>query len=151
MTVSGLILSSNNLLLNVNPKLSFLDVSGGYNYYTQIILAQGIGAVHNHINNVILTPIGSDIFEPQFGCNIELELFSNPTDVSGWRIANSIITAIRRWLTYMDIGQVSVYPDYDVGAYEVDMPYTIPIANLVGRYQASLGSASGSYPASDAV
>lgn len=139
------------LILNINPRLSFIDLQGSYNYYTMVILARGVDAVYNHINNVILTPIGSDIFEPRFGCDIELELFDNPTDINGWKIRNSIISAIRRWLTYMVIGQVQVRPNYDIGAYEVDMPYTIPIANLVGHYQSSLGKSSGVYPTSSAI
>jgi hypothetical protein len=127
-------------LTRIINTVSYIDVNAVFNLRSQKILLINKYAVENEINNILQTPIGSEPWEPQFGCNWELELFDNPTDVSGWRIANSITSAIRKWMsTTIIIGRTAVLPQYYQGFYSVDMPYIIPVLNLNGRYSASLG------------
>jgi phage baseplate assembly protein W len=132
------------LVPSVIGSVSYIDVGAGFNLYSPQLLLYNARAVYNEISNVLNTPIGSEPWEPTFGCDWELELFDNPTDVSGWKIANSITTAIRKWILWITIGRVRVQAQYDQGLYAVSMPYIIPALNLNGRYTASLGIASPS-------
>ena len=81
-----------------------------------------------HIKNLLLTSPGEKISDPEYGVGVKLYLFENVTTALLNNIAKDIDTAIKRYLTYLNVDdiRVSVMPD----SYNLDISISFSIPEL---------------------
>ncbi len=73
---------------------------------------QGISVIENMIYNVCYTPIGSRIYEPEFGSNILVIIHEQLIQETATYLEIELFSAIRRWVPYasMIFKQTRVIP-----------------------------------------
>ncbi|WVX87476.1 baseplate wedge subunit [Vibrio phage EniLVp02] len=84
-----------------------------------------VRAVQESIVGIVTTPKGSMPFDPEFGCDVNNQLFENVSVVTAYAIQNSIREAVALYEPRVVVAEVAVNPDYDNNAYEVSIHYTL--------------------------
>lgn len=84
-----------------------------------------------HLRNLILTSPGEKISDPRYGVGIRSYLFENITTGLLNNIADTIETAIRRYLEYLDLIQVTVSSPPDSHELVVKIKFQIPDLDIL--------------------
>lgn len=106
-------------------KVYYIDVNGSYSTTNPgDLLIIDPDAVDEDITNVLLTPIGSEEFEPTFGSEIPNLLFEPMGIDTARRVKVECRTALKKWLgTRLAWFDVQIVPDNDAGNYFISIPY----------------------------
>lgn len=122
----------------------YIDLNGGL-ATTNIAqpLLYNVSAVDDEIDNVLLTPIGSEPKEPTFGSRIPSLRFE-PFDIGTVReIKVEAQSALRQWLgSRLQTFFVSVTADYSNSAYVIRVDYTVKYGTQPGSYTRTLQTRS---------
>lgn len=119
----------------------YLDANTDFTLDGQDWLITDDVAVNNQIANLLLTVIGSDHFEPEFGSAIP-ELLWDPTDdVTAWRMETAAFNAIKRWMSSrirLNHGLCKITTLMDMDGFNVSLAYTIINNQSIGYFNARL-------------
>ena len=86
-------------------------------------------SINNSILTILNTPIGSRVFNREFGSDINSILFDPMDGVTERRIRREIIDALSRWETRISLTTANVIADYPNSQYYVELEYLIPSLN----------------------
>ena len=81
----------------------YLDINADYGNDNNQLLLENILAINGQIINIVLTPIGSVHFEPEFGSNIPGLIFDQPAPFTQLAVETGLFLAINRWLPVVHI------------------------------------------------
>lgn len=110
---------------------------------TESPLVYNVDDVVQSINNILRTPLGSRMFLPEFGTQLEDLLFELMSDKTSLAIQSAIITGIRLWEPRVALKQATVFPNYVDGVYDVTVVFTIPaLDGKLFEYQGQLAPKS---------
>lgn len=135
---------------HINPN----DITVGRSYYYSDASPQiGLGAVTHEIveydslavagqiEMVIGTPIGSEEFEPTFGCDVVSRLFDSITQANLNSMELEILDALRKWLSQrLDFLSVNCNRDGDKGEVYVMIAYRVRISGKEQYYVGNLSN-----------
>ncbi|CAL9999518.1 baseplate wedge subunit [Vibrio phage K567] len=82
-------------------------------------------AVQESIVGIVSTNKGERPFNPEFGCDINNQLFENISPASAFAIKYSIENAISQWEPRVILKRVEVRPLYDQNTYQVEVQYRL--------------------------
>ncbi len=86
-------------------------------------------AINNSILTILNTPVGSRVFNREFGSDINSILFDPMDEVTERRIRRELIDALSRWETRISLTTANVIADYPNSQYYVELEYLIPSLN----------------------
>ncbi|AGB06981.1 hypothetical protein [Vibrio phage XZ1] len=98
---------------NFNKSVVNNDLSASYD----------LKAIQESIVGIVSTNKGERPFNPEFGCDINNQLFENISPASAFSIKYSIENAISRWEPRVAIQRIDVIPVYDENTYDVSIQY----------------------------
>ncbi len=104
---------------------SDIDKNMTKNYKSDLSLIINNADVAQALQSLILTPLGSVPFRPNFGSDIENILFETMGLLQADRIRNRIQTAITSFEPRVNLGGVEVIPDTANNVYNVYIYYSI--------------------------
>lgn len=81
----------------------YLDINAQYGLDNNQLLLENILAINGQILHLILTPIGSVPFEPEFGSNIPGLIFDQPTGFTTMSMEDGLLLAMHRWLPVVQV------------------------------------------------
>lgn len=86
-----------------------------------------IRSVYQSIGNILSTPLGTRLFLPEFGSELEQLLFEPMDDITEVKIYDAIVGAIRRWDPRLEINYAltTVEADYDNHRYIIHLSFNI--------------------------
>ena len=94
---------------------------------TQAPLKLDVDAVFQSLRNLFNTRTGERPFLPEYGLDLEDELFQLIDDVTGFDLLNRIITAVERWegRVSVDLAQSEVVANADANTFDLTMVFRI--------------------------
>ena len=111
----------------------FKDVSFSFIHPVNgdVVAATDIDAVKNSIKNIILTPIGTRPFFPEFGTRVNGLLFELADGSTASQIRNEIRNGVRKFETRISQFQVSVTDDHERNAYNITTTFQMSYGTQV--------------------
>lgn len=88
-------------------------------------LVTDVEAINNSLRNIILTQKGTVPGFPEFGTNIEDVLFELMDEITYEFLKDMIITQIENWETRVQVQEISVQENVDLGQILVTIYYKI--------------------------
>jgi len=86
-----------------------------------------ISSIYQSIGNILSTPIGTRLFVPEFGSELEMLLFEPMDDITEAKIYDAVVEAIQRWepRVLVDYGKTTVEADEDNHTYTITISFII--------------------------
>jgi len=109
----------------VDVLYSDIDKKMRKNYNSDLSLIINNADVSQALSSLILTPLGSVPFRPDFGTDIENILFEKMGLLQADRIRSRILTAVQSYEPRVSINSVEVQPDYNNSTYNVYIYYNV--------------------------
>lgn len=103
MTIGNSIFPRSQQVAGKLVNIIYLDVNAQYGVDSNQLLLENVLAINGEILNIILTPIGSVHFEPEFGSNIPGMIFDQPTEFTTWAIEDELLLSLHRWLPVVKV------------------------------------------------
>lgn len=96
-----------------------------------LLKASDLEAIKNSIKNIILTPVGTRPFYPEFGTNVNSLLFENFGWLTAKEIERQILSAIEKYESRLSRVTVTVIANPDANAYEISITFAPYYQSLV--------------------
>lgn len=90
-----------------------------------LIALKNESAIARSLRNIVFTLPGEKFFNQNFGSRISKTLFENVDNISASIITDEIRQSIINYEPRVQLIDVSSYPDYDNGSFDVTIKYTI--------------------------
>ncbi len=106
----------------------FLDLSASFQnnpLSNDLITLKNENAIARSVRNLILTTQGERPFQPVLGSNVQNLLFDNMDKLTASAIKQEIITTIENYEPRVEMGEVTVEPNYDNNEFHVSVQYFI--------------------------
>ena len=88
-----------------------------------------------NIVNLLLTHKGEPFMQPDFGTNLRRFLFQPNTSNTGQQIRNEIISAIKFWLPYVNLENISVDRSVEnIDQYRINVALTFSVTNDITNF-----------------
>ena len=88
-----------------------------------------------NIVNLLLTHKGERFMQPDFGTNLRRFLFQPNTSSTAQQIQNEISTAIKFWLPYVNLENISVDRSVEnIDQYRINVALTFSVTNDVNNF-----------------
>ena len=95
-----------------------------------LIALKNESAIARSIRNIVFTLPGEKFFNPNFGSRVSRSLFENIDEISASNIRDEIATSIVNFESRVSLIDVQTIPDYDNGAFNVNIIYRIVGADI---------------------
>jgi phage baseplate assembly protein W len=82
-------------------------------------------AVKESISNILLTELGTKLFDPEYGVNLERYLFEPIDDMTAMLMSSDIESAIYKFETRVDQLSVTITPMEDDNTYIIDIAFNV--------------------------
>ena len=94
-----------------------------------------VNSIVQNVLNLILTPKRTRMFDPEYGVDLDEQLFELFDDASALEIFNSVTDAVRKYepRVILDFSQSDVTADPDNNSYEVKLFFQIQGFNEDGK------------------
>jgi len=94
---------------------------------TNTAYLQDVNSVYQALFNLFSTGTNQRLFLPQYGIDIDNDVFELINDITALDIEKNVIDAITRWESrvVLDTSNTSITPDYDNNAYIVKIAFQI--------------------------
>ncbi|WZK93287.1 baseplate wedge subunit [Enterobacter phage vB_EclM_AS6] len=112
-------------MANINDLYSDLDPELKMDWSKDVARARGLRAIKNSLLGIITTRKGSRPFDPNFGCDLQDQLFENITPLTADTVERNIISAIRNYEPRVRRLQVNVTPVYDDHTLIVEVRFSV--------------------------
>jgi hypothetical protein len=109
----------------------FRDLNPDYSLDVNPLIIEEKKAIEGQIRNVLSTIIGSEDFEPTYGCDLPLELYEPISPLTGFLLESDVIVALGTWMG----GVISVGANLTIVALEDEDGYTINIPYYIKSLQ----------------
>jgi phage baseplate assembly protein W len=96
---------------------------------TDIVTDNNLDAIRNSLVNLIMTSPGQKILTPQFGISFGDLLFLTVTRDRGEVIAQTMLNAIKRFETRVDVINFDITANIELQQYDVNIVYNVPEFN----------------------
>ena len=90
-----------------------------------LVALKNESAISRSLQNLVLTIKGEKFFEPDIGSRVNALLFENIDLFTAREVQTEIEEVIRNYEPRVNLTEVTVYPNYDVGALDVTITYLI--------------------------
>ena len=90
-----------------------------------LIALKNENAIARSIRNIVFTLPGEKFFNESFGSNISRSLFENVDDISASIIVDEVRQSIKNYEPRVRLIDVQAFPDYDNGAFDLNIIYEI--------------------------
>jgi len=90
-----------------------------------LIALKNENAIARSIRNIVFTLPGEKFFNESFGSNISRSLFENVDDISASIIVDEVRQSITNYEPRVRLIDVQAFPDYDNGAFDLNIIYEI--------------------------
>jgi phage baseplate assembly protein W len=97
---------------------------------SDLIALKNETAIARSIRNIVFTLPGEKFFNPNFGSRVSRSLFENIDEISASNIRDEIATSIVNFESRVSLIDVQTIPDYDNGAFNVNIIYRIVGADI---------------------
>ncbi len=88
-----------------------------------------------NIVNLLLTHKGERFMQPDFGTNLRRFLFQPNTSSTGQQIQNEITSAIKFWLPYVNLENISVERTVEnIDQYRINVALTFSVTNDITNF-----------------
>lgn len=88
-----------------------------------------------NIVNLLLTHKGERFMQPDFGTNLRRFLFQPNTSSTGQQIQNEITSAIKFWLPYVNLDNISVERTVEnIDQYRINVALTFSVTNDITNF-----------------
>jgi phage baseplate assembly protein W len=131
---------------NLPPQLYFFnDLERRFQQRSNQIIVTGSDALNEDIDNILECPVGSFMFNRNFGSRIKSILFEPMNDLTAYRLKISVIEAIEKWEPRVRVilPQSVVIPYYDIHLYIAYIVYQILSNDQIVTYVRSLPTQTG--------
>ncbi|QJT71704.1 baseplate wedge subunit / tail lysozyme [Shewanella phage Thanatos-1] len=102
-----------------------LDPTMQQSWNLDVASTKGLRAVRNSMVSIITTKKGSRPFYPEFGCDINEQLFENMTVLVADTLERNIISSIKAFEPRVDQLYVNAIPSYESNAILVEIRFSI--------------------------
>ncbi|QLA10591.1 baseplate wedge subunit / tail lysozyme [Shewanella phage Thanatos-2] len=102
-----------------------LDPTMQQSWNLDVASTRGLRAVRNSMVSIITTKKGSRPFYPEFGCDINEQLFENMTVLVADTLERNIISSIKAFEPRVDQLYVNAIPSYESNAILVEIRFSI--------------------------
>lgn len=89
-----------------------------------VLPATDLDAIKNSVKNIVLTPIGTRPFFPEFGTGVSQLLFEPAGGLTGAAIKDEIIDGIRKFEPRVSKLQVDVTDNHEQNAYRITILFS---------------------------
>lgn len=96
-----------------------------------VLASTDIDAIKNSVKNIILTPIGSRPFFPEFGTRVSGLLFEPAGALTGAAIKDEIEEGIRKFEPRVNRLEVQVGDDHERNAYQITILFSTTYSQTV--------------------
>ena len=110
--------SINDMYKDISPELNM-------SWNRDVASAVGARAVKNALIGIVTTKKGDRPFDPDFGSDVENQLFENMTPLTANTIQKSITSAIRKYEPRVIRLNVTVVPQYDSNSIVITITFSI--------------------------
>ena len=97
---------------------------------SDLIVLKNETAIARSIRNIVFTLPGEKFFNPNFGSRVSRSLFENIDEISASSIRDEIATSIVNFEPRVELINVQTLPDYDNGAFNVNITYRVVGADI---------------------
>jgi len=94
---------------------------------SSVPLLYNLDAVYQSLTNLFSTHTGERVFLPEFGFDLEEELFEIIDDVTTVEILRRVVNAVERWeqRVTVDSSRTKIIPDSDNNAYHLTLAFNV--------------------------
>lgn len=94
---------------------------------TEKALVEDLESVYQSIGNILMTPKGTRLFNPEFGSDVEALLFEPMDELTAIKLYDTAIFSIEKWDTRVkiDYGSSTITPDYPNRCYDVVLFFNV--------------------------
>ena len=89
-----------------------------------VVVARDLEAIRNSIKNIVLTPLGTRPFFPEFGTDVDSLLFENFNFITAVALEQEILTGVSRFEPRISNISVSATPQPDEHIYTINITFT---------------------------
>lgn len=131
------------LLLPKKKNVYYMDVNRSYKYHDlKSMIVYDEDAVNRFIANILLTPLGTDSFEPTFGSNVPYRLMDSVSNITAHLLKSDSMAALTEWLVkpevivlYQQSSYVRMLQDEPEGeGYEIKIVYSIQKTKVLREF-----------------
>lgn len=112
-------------MANINNLYSDLDPEFKMDWSKDVARARGLRAIKNSLLGIITTRKGSRPFDPNFGCDLQDQLFENMTPLTADTVQRNIVSAIKTYEPRVSKLMVNVTPVYDNYTLIVEVQFSV--------------------------
>ena len=108
--------------------IGFKDLSASFQnnpMSNDLISLKNETAIARSVRNLILTTQGERPFQPVLGSNVSNLLFDNMDKLTAAALKNEITTTIENYEPRVEMGEITVEPNYDNNEFHVSVQYFI--------------------------
>lgn len=111
-------------------RIVYLDINADYTMDNNQGLVENILAINTQIGALILTPVGSSHFEPEFGSNLSYYIFDlPPVELNTWVMEDELLIAMKRWMPMVKVdftrSKITMVPDGAEANYLFNLFYSV--------------------------
>ena len=106
----------------------FKDISASFQMNplnSDLIAIKNTNAIARSLRNLVLTQKGEKPFQPNLGCGVYSLLFENMDEQTALVIRDQIILVIENFEPRVDLIEVKVTPNFEVGSMDCTIRYLI--------------------------
>jgi len=89
-----------------------------------VVIARDLEAIRNSIKNIVLTPLRTRPFFPEFGTNVDNLLFENFNFITAVALEEEILTGVSRFEPRISNISVSANPNEELNTYNISITFT---------------------------
>ena len=112
-----------SVLVASTKAVRFRDINCDYTIDQNDITVDDHAAIQHRIRHLLSTPLGSEIFEPNFGSNLPYRIMDPITPTTGFILETDTIVAIAKWMS----SEITIGANVRIEPLEVDDGYLITI------------------------
>jgi phage baseplate assembly protein W len=108
---------------------TYSDLTKDLGEQTSNDISYDVDSINQSVITILTTPVGSRVFNRNFGSYIDGILFDPMDNVTVQRIKTELLTSIGQWEHRIVVQNSVVIPDYTNQLYYVEITYVVPTLN----------------------
>jgi phage baseplate assembly protein W len=108
---------------------TYSDLTKDLGEQTSNDISYDVDSINQSVITILTTPVGSRVFNRNFGSYIDGILFDPIDNVTVQRIKTELLTSIGQWEHRIVVQNSVVIPDYTNQLYYVEITYVVPTLN----------------------
>jgi phage baseplate assembly protein W len=115
---------------------TYQDINGMFGVNSHDLVVTEARAINIQIRNVLLTPIGSEPFEPEFGSRVPFLLWDPLNAMTAWRLESQTYVALERWMPHLQVVRrlTKVIANNSEMAFDFQIAWLLPSNSISDTY-----------------